>query len=139
MAIAQCIRFALMFALLGLSYSIGMNILFEYSTAAPFIVTVILILGTYIALKKVKHAAKLEGAKPNPQYDPPSLLGSGMNVLTFLIVITAAIMITFQISIGAGVALIELLVFGFIIVRVLIFVFGRIVIQTRDELAAKTA
>lgn len=138
MTTAQRIISILLFILFAVSYAGGMMILFELSTTAPFIVTGILILATAIALKKVKRAAKLEGAKPDPQGEDLTLLGllktMGYSTLTF-----AAIIVSFEISIVVGVAFIELLVFSFMIGMVLLFVFGRIEIQTRDELTNKTA
>lgn len=139
MPIVQRIRLTLMFALFALAYGTGMKILFELSVAAVFIVTLILIVGTAIALKKVKRAARIEGSKPyTNETKDPTLLGMivSIGVSSFIVI---ALMIAAQISTVLFVAAMELIVFGFMIAVGLIFVFGRIEIQTRDELTAKTA
>lgn len=135
MPIAQRIRLFLAAALFALAYGTGMKILFELSTVAPFIVTAVLTAGTAIALKWVKREAKLEGAKPNPQYDGPSLLGM-IKAIAGTFVVTVALMGAFAISAAAGVSVIMLLLFGFMIAMVLLFVFARIEVRTRTELAA---
>lgn len=139
MPIVQRIRLTLMFALFALAYGTGMKILFELSVASVFIVTLILIVGTAIALKKVKRAARIEGSKPyTNETKDPTLLGMivSIGVSGFIVI---ALMIAAQISTVLFVAAMELIVFGFMIAVGLIFVFGRIEIQTRDELTAKTA
>lgn len=139
MPIVQRIRLTLMFALFALAYGTGMKILFELSVASVFIVTLILIVGTAIALKKVKRAARIEGSKPyTNETKDPTLLGMivSIGVSSFIVI---ALMIAAQISTVLFVAAMELIVFGFMIAVGLIFVFGRIEIQTRDELTAKTA
>lgn len=139
MPIGQRIRLALIFALFALAYGTGMKILFELSVAAVFIVTLILIVGTAIALKKVKRAARIEGSKPyTNETKDPTLLGMivSIGVSSFIVI---ALMIAAQISTVLFVAAMELIIFGFMIAVGLIFVFGRIEIQTRDELTAKTA
>lgn len=139
MAIAQRLRFMLMFAILGLSYSIGMDILFELSVSAPFIVTLILIVGTCIAVKKVKHAARIEGAKTHPS-EPKnqSILGMASFVGVSGVIIATLLSVE-KINSVLFVAAVELIVFGFMIAIVLLLVFARTEIQTRKELANKTA
>lgn len=134
MPIIQRVQFGLIFALLAFAYGIGMKILFGLSIIAPFIVTLILVVGTAIALKKVKSEARLEGAKPNPQYEGPSLLGLIKPILGSAVIV-GAVMGAFSINVAAGVAVIELIVFGFMIAMILLFVFARIEVQTRAELA----
>lgn len=136
MSIAQRIRFFMAAALFALAYGTGMKILFELSVIAPLILTAVLATGTVIAFKWVKREAKLEGAKPNPQYEGQSLLG----VIIALLVVMAVfgvIIGAFQLSAAAGVSVIMLLVYGFMIGMVLLFVFARIEVRTRAELATK--
>lgn len=137
MPISQRIAFILMFVLFAIAYGTGMTMLFELSAVAPFIVTGILTIGVAIALPKVKRAALLEGAKPNPQYEDQSLLGLIKTMIAAFATVCAVVG-AFQISAAAGVAVIELIVFSFMIAMVLIFLFARIEIQTRARLAAKT-
>ena len=135
MPIAQRLRIFLAAALFALVYEAGMEMLFELSVIAPFVVTAVLGTGTAIAFKWVKREAKLEGAKPNPQHEGPTLLGQIKSIVGAG-AITAAVIGSFEISAAAGVAVIMLLVYGFMIAMVLLFVFARIEVRTRTELAS---
>lgn len=135
MPITQRLRIFLAAALFALAYGTGMKMLFELSVIAPFVVTAVLGTGTAIAFKWVKREAKLEGAKPNPQHEGPTLLGQIKSIVGAG-AITAAVIASFEINAAAGVSAIMLLTFGFMIAMILLFVFARIEVRTRDELAA---
>ena len=135
MPVTQRTRIILAAALFALAYGTGMKILLELSAIAPFIVTAVLAAVTAFAVKWVKREAEREGAKPNPQYEGPTLLGQIKSIVGAG-AITAAVIGSFEISAAAGVAVIMLLVYGFMIAMVLLFVFARIEVRTRTELAS---
>lgn len=118
------------------AYAMGMKILFGLSTIAPVIVTVILFAGTAIAFLKVRHAARLEGAKPASEEDQHRSRPGAFKSMAGAMAVVFAVVGAFQFSPAAGVAVIMLIIFGFMIAMVLIFVFARIEVRTRAELAA---